>query len=74
MDATNQMKLNDATLNLVMRNNDITKDQAMDLWDKSVSFNNILKTKYGDTYNNNLDEITRIMHQYQNKLVAKYKN
>ena len=65
--------LNEATLRVVMQNNGITKEQAEDLWLKSVSFNNILLAKYGDTYLNNLDEITRLTHQYQNKLVKKYK-
>ena len=69
-----QLKLNDATLQVIMDNNGITKEQAEELWVKSLSFNRILATKFGDTYNNNLDEIQRLMHQYLKKVIDKFKS
>lgn len=73
MDANQGLKLNDATLQIIMENNGITKEQAKDLWSKSISFNKILMEKYGDTYTQNLNEITKITKQYMRKVVEKYK-
>lgn len=68
------MKLSDDVLQVVMRDNDITKEQAEDLWDKTISFTNILIAKYGNTYAKNTNEICRVTKEYQRKLVKKYKN
>lgn len=68
------MKLSNPTIQVIMRNNDITKEQAEDLWEKTISFNNILITKYGDKYMENVNEVVRLTKKYQNQLVAKYKS
>lgn len=62
-------KLSEATLNHIMRENGITKEQAEDLWEKTLSFNAILMTKYGD----NVNEITKKLKQYLQNVVAQYK-
>ena len=62
-------KLSEATLNHIMRDNGITKEQAEDLWEKTLSFNAILMTKYGD----NVNEITKRLKQYLQNVVAQYK-
>jgi hypothetical protein len=68
------MKLTNPTIQVIMRNNEITKEQAEDLWEKSISFNSILITKYGDKYMENVSEVVRLTKKYQNQLVAKYKS
>ncbi len=73
MSSKQEMKLNDATLEVIMKNNGITKEQAEDLWVKSLSFNNILLAKYGDDYLKKINEVTKLTHQYQRKMVEKYK-
>ena len=62
-------KLSEATLNHIMRENGITKEQAEDLWEKTLSFNAILMTKYGD----NINEISNKLKQYLQNVVAQYK-
>ena len=62
-------KLSEATLNHIMQENGITKEQAEDLWEKTLSFNAILMTKYGD----NIAEITKHLKQYLQNVVKKYK-
>ena len=62
-------KLSEATLNHIMLDNGITKEQAEDLWEKTLSFNAILMTKYGD----NVNEIAKKLKQYLRNVVAQYK-
>jgi hypothetical protein len=62
-------KLSEATLNHIMLENGITKEQAEDLWEKTLSFNAILMTKYGD----NINEIANKLKQYLRNVVAQYK-
>ena len=66
------MELNDKTIKFVMKQNDITREQATDLWAKMLSFNNILMSKYGDTYLAHTDEITKLTKEYANRVVKKY--
>jgi hypothetical protein len=65
--------LDNSTLQFIMNNNGITREQAEDLWTKSLSFNDILITKYGVHYMEKHEEIIKLTKQYQNKLVEKYK-
>jgi hypothetical protein len=68
-----KMVLDEKTLRFIMKDNGISMVQANDLWTKSLSFNDILITKYGDTYFENTDLIMRLTKRYQRALVEKYK-
>jgi cell division GTPase FtsZ len=68
-----KMVLDDKTVRFIMADNGISMVQANDLWAKSLSFNDILITKYGDTYFENTDLIMRLTKKYQRALVEKYK-
>jgi uncharacterized protein YutE (UPF0331/DUF86 family) len=67
------MELNDKTIKFVMKQNDITREQATDLWAKISSFNNILMIKYGDTYLAHIDEIVKLTKEYANRVVKRFK-
>ena len=69
----NKMVLDDKTVRFIMKDNGISMAQANDLWAKSLSFNDILIKKYGDTYFENADLIMRLTKKYQRALVEKYK-
>jgi hypothetical protein len=69
----NKMVLDDKTVRFIMKDNGISMAQANDLWVKSLSFNDILIKKYGDTYFENADLIMRLTKKYQRALVEKYK-
>ncbi len=69
----NAVELSEETLTFVMRTNQITKEQAKDLWSKSMSFNQILMKKYDDKYLDNVNEVCRLTKEYQQKLLATYK-
>ena len=68
-----KLVLDDKTVRFIMANNGISRVQAEDLWAKSLSFNDILIKKYGDTYFENADLIMRLTKKYQRALVNKYK-
>ena len=69
------LNLSDDTLQFIMKSNNITKEQAKDLWTLSLSFNDILVKKYGvNNYCANANEIASKMKKYQLKLVERYKN
>ena len=70
----NNYHLNNKTILFLVHEHNISREQAEDLWDKTMSFTNILITKHGVdfTAEKNSIIITKLK-AYQNLLVAKYK-
>ena len=66
-------ELSDATISFIAVENGITLVQSRDLWAKSVSFNNILIEKFGDSYLDKQEEVIKLTKKYQQNLVRKYK-
>jgi predicted translin family RNA/ssDNA-binding protein len=64
--------LDDKTINAVSNLHNITKDQAKELWEKLMKFNELLMKKYGDAYLENADEVCSITQKYKNNLVKQY--
>ena len=65
----NNYHLSNKTILFLLHEHKISREQAEDLWDKSMSFTNILITKYGVDFTT----ITIKLKAYQKLLVAKYK-
>lgn len=65
---TETKKLSEEMLQFIMREHNITKVQAEDLWEKSISMTAILTTKYGD----NINKITENLQQYLRLVINKY--
>ena len=57
----------------LMKEEGITREQANELWTKSMSFNQIFIDKYGDNYFKHSMEIMNATKAYQRKLLEKYK-
>ena len=64
--------LDDKTINAVSNLHNITKDQAKELWEKLMKFNELLMKKYGDAYLENADEVCSLTQKYKNNLVKQY--
>lgn len=65
--------LNPSTILHIQTLYDITEEQAKDLWEKLQTFNQLLMKKYGDTYFQNVNEITKLTQQYKERMIMKYK-
>jgi hypothetical protein len=63
-------KLSKEMIQFIMKEHNITKVQAEELWEKSVSMTAILTTKYGD----NINKITENLRKYLNVLINNYHN
>lgn len=70
----NKGELSFKTLLLIASQYDISIEQAKELWSKSLKFNLILQTKYGDKFLQNINEITQLTQQYQRNVVKQMKN
>jgi hypothetical protein len=71
-----ELVLTDKTVLMLMKEHEISREQAIDLWDKTVSFNNIMLLKIVVTPENFSKAMSSIMSNlivYQIALVAKYK-
>ena len=71
-----ELVLTDKTVLMLMKEHEISREQAIDLWDKTVSFNNIMLLKIVVTPENFTEAMSSIMSNlivYQLALVAKYK-
>ena len=69
----NKGELDFPTLFFIAGQNDISIEQAKELWSKSIKFNDILQTKYGDKYLQSMDEIVQLTKQYQRNVVKQMK-
>ena len=69
----NKGELDFKTLLCIASQNDISIEQAKELWSKSLKFNDILQTKYGDKYLQSINEITKLTKQYQRNVVKQMK-
>ena len=67
------MELSRETILSICNNTGLTEPEVRILWSKSLQFNQILVERYGDTYNQNVDEICRITREYQQAVVVQLK-
>ena len=63
-------ELSDKTLEVIMKNTGLTMDEAKILWQKSMSFTDVLQTRYGsEYYAMKMDEMCKVTKLYQQRMI-----